>query len=124
MRDSSTQSLCRRFLPLGMAGLLLALPVRAEPPAAFLETPLPGIDKQTHRLDDWRGKLRVVNFWATWCQPCRSEIPVLRGAHREWRRQGVKIIGVALDNADDVREFARRPASPIRCCWRRNRGRT
>ena len=80
----------------------------AEPlPASALSTGLSDIDRHTHRLDDWKGKLRVVNFWATWCLPCRSEIPVLQGASTAWRKENVVVIGVALDNADDVRDFAR-----------------
>jgi thiol-disulfide isomerase/thioredoxin len=86
-----------------MAGLLPA--VADALPASVLNATLGGIDKKDHHLSDWNGKLRVVNFWATWCVPCRSEIPVLQSAADAWRHD-VVVIGVALDNAKDVRRFS------------------
>ncbi len=51
-----------------------------------------------HRLDDYRGKWVVVNFWATWCVPCIQEIPEIAAFHRE--RPQVAVIGVAIDVED------------------------
>ncbi len=74
-------------------------------PASVLGASLGGIDQKSHQLKDWNGKLRIVNFWATWCVPCRGEIPVLQAAADAWREDAV-VIGVALDNAKDVRRFS------------------
>ena len=103
-------SVQRRLLPrlLLAASALMSgiLPAQAETlPAAVLSASLGGIDQKTHHLSDWNGKLRLVNFWATWCVPCRGEIPVLQAAADAWR-DDVVVIGVALDNAKDVRRFS------------------
>jgi thiol-disulfide isomerase/thioredoxin len=58
------------------------------------------------KLMNWRGDVLVVNFWATWCAPCMEEIPELMKAQRQYGAKGVKIVGIALDNADKVREFS------------------
>jgi len=76
------------------------------PTPDFLSTSLTGSDGRTHNFNDWRGKIRIVNFWATWCAPCRNEIPLLSSVSREWHAKNVEVIGVALDGADDVRAFA------------------
>ena len=62
------------------------------------------LDGRRRRPDEWQGKVLVVNFWATWCAPCREEIPLLIDLER--RRPGVRVIGIALDTADAVRAFA------------------
>jgi len=54
------------------------------------------------------GKSLIINFWATWCAPCRSEIPLLESLHAEWTAQGVSVIGIAVDFPDKVGEFADR----------------
>jgi thiol-disulfide isomerase/thioredoxin len=63
---------------------------------------------QRHRLDEYRGKYVVVNFWATWCVPCIQEIPEIAAFHRE--RPDVVVLGVALDaqSPAKVKQFAAR----------------
>ena len=57
------------------------------------------------RMDSWRGKIMVVNFWASWCGPCREELPMLNRVHREVGPQGVQFVGLAIDSAQAVAEF-------------------
>ncbi len=54
----------------------------------------------------WAGKSLVLNFWATWCAPCREEIPLLSALHHEWGDKGVEVIGIAVDDRDQVGAFA------------------
>jgi thiol-disulfide isomerase/thioredoxin len=54
------------------------------------------------------GKSLIINFWATWCAPCRSEIPLLQTLHNEWAGRDVTVIGIAVDYRDPVLAFAER----------------
>jgi thiol-disulfide isomerase/thioredoxin len=54
------------------------------------------------------GKSLIINFWATWCAPCRSEIPLLETLHSEWAGREVTVVGIAVDYRDKVLEFADR----------------
>ena len=54
------------------------------------------------------GKSLIINFWATWCAPCRSEIPLLEALHSEWAGREVSVVGIAVDYRDKVLEFADR----------------
>ena len=63
------------------------------------------------RLSQWRGKAVLVNFWATWCGPCREEMPALDAARKAFSANGVEVVGIALDDADSVRAFL--AASPV-----------
>lgn len=56
-------------------------------------------------IAEWNGKSLVVNFWATWCAPCRREIPLLNRLHAEYSQQGVEVVGIAVDFAADVAEY-------------------
>jgi thiol-disulfide isomerase/thioredoxin len=56
----------------------------------------------------WRGKVLVVNFWATWCPPCIDEIPEFSRMSEKWAPKGVQFVGIGVDQADKIREFARR----------------
>jgi len=53
-------------------------------------------------------KSLIINFWATWCPPCRSEIPLLQSLHSEWAAREVSVVGIAVDYRDKVLEFADR----------------
>jgi len=58
-------------------------------------------------LSQWRGKVMVINFWATWCPPCRQEIPDFMAVYDAYRAKGVVIIGIAQDERDLVADFAK-----------------
>lgn len=57
-------------------------------------------------ISAWSGKSLVINFWATWCAPCRREIPLLKTLAAEWAGRDLKVVGIAVDYRDKVREFA------------------
>lgn len=65
------------------------------------------LNGQRQALSQWRGKVLVVNFWATWCPPCRAEIPGFIELHRELADQGVQFVGIAIDQNAKVNDFAR-----------------
>lgn len=64
------------------------------------------LEGRARGLAEWRGKILVVNFWATWCTPCRDEIPMLLAVRQRYHGKGVEIVGIAIDLAAKVREFA------------------
>lgn len=63
---------------------------------------------QMRNIKEWDGKLIFLNFWATWCPPCLKEIPEFIELQKAYGDQGFQIIGIAIDDADAVREFADR----------------
>jgi thiol-disulfide isomerase/thioredoxin len=65
-------------------------------------------DGKVTAIQSFAGKSLIINFWATWCAPCRSEIPLLQSLHREWAARNVSVVGVAVDLRDKVLEFADR----------------
>ncbi|MBC7364436.1 MAG: TlpA family protein disulfide reductase, partial [Candidatus Aminicenantes bacterium] len=67
----------------------------AEPAPAFEVTTLDG---KTITLDSLKGKVVLVNFWATWCPPCRAEIPDFIEAYSELKGQGLEILGFSVDD--------------------------
>jgi thiol-disulfide isomerase/thioredoxin len=57
-------------------------------------------------ITGWPGKSLIVNFWATWCAPCRREIPLLKALHREWADRDITVVGVAVDSRDKALAYA------------------
>jgi cytochrome c biogenesis protein CcmG/thiol:disulfide interchange protein DsbE len=68
---------------------------------------LTNLDGKSVSLADFRGKVVVLDFWATWCPPCKREIPDFIDLQKEYGSQGVQIVGIALDEPDKVQAFAR-----------------
>jgi thiol-disulfide isomerase/thioredoxin len=62
----------------------------------------------THRLTDWAGHPVIVNFWATWCEPCRREIPLLIRLRHERSGAGLAVVGIAVDFRAAVVKYARK----------------
>jgi thiol-disulfide isomerase/thioredoxin len=100
--------------PPALQATATAAPGATTPPAprkipeAVPDLTLPGLDGRPHRLSDWKGRPLLINFWATWCEPCRREIPLLESIHRESAPNGLEIVGIALDHVDNVREFSKK----------------
>jgi thiol-disulfide isomerase/thioredoxin len=63
-------------------------------------------------IDRWKGKSLVINFWATWCAPCRREIPMLGHLAAQWADRGVMVVGIAVDHVDAVSNYARQLKIP------------
>jgi cytochrome c biogenesis protein CcmG, thiol:disulfide interchange protein DsbE len=96
-----------RLMPALLIGLaaLIGLDRRARA-APEMDQPAPplianALDGQTFDLAKLRGKVVLVNFWATWCAPCRKEMPILDAFYRRYREQGLELIGISVDFARD-----------------------
>jgi thiol-disulfide isomerase/thioredoxin len=70
---------------------------------------LESLDGKTMRLSDFRGKAVLLNFWATWCGPCKIEMPWFVDLQKQYGSQGLQIVGVAMDDAskEDIAKFAK-----------------
>lgn len=80
-------------------------------PESLLDRELKSIDQGSFRLSDFRGKVIVVNIWATWCGPCRREVPEYEKVRKEFAGRPVEFIGLTTEDprtaADKVKRFAR-----------------
>jgi thiol-disulfide isomerase/thioredoxin len=65
------------------------------------------LEEKVQPLAQWKGKIMVVNFWATWCPPCRAEIPEFVRFQKQYEKQGVQFVGIAIDQKSKVQAFAK-----------------
>jgi thiol-disulfide isomerase/thioredoxin len=73
--------------------------------AELFATTLPDENGTPQALSQWQGKIIVLNFWATWCPPCREEMPELSELNTEYQDKNVIVIGIALDEIGLIKEF-------------------
>ena len=98
-------------LVAGSAGLVLSQNRGGSPPSGTVDSvPLISLTlldasggKQA--LAQWKGKVLAVNFWATWCAPCREEIPEFSHVSEEYAAKGVQFVGIGIDSVDNLRKF-------------------
>ena len=69
------------------------------------EFALQDLDGKLRNIKEWDGKVLLVNFWATWCPPCKKEIPAFMALQEQYGKQGFQVIGVAIDNEEAVRDY-------------------
>jgi peroxiredoxin len=93
---------------LGAYGVVQYLATRPKAPAIALNGPLarapfpldftlPNLHGSSVRLADFRGQVVLVNFWATWCYPCRTEMPSMEAAYQEYKQRGFTILAISSD---------------------------
>lgn len=68
---------------------------------------LPDLDGNKQSLSQWQGKVLLVNFWATWCPPCREEIPVFLSLRKKFSSDGFEVVGISIDDANKVKQYRR-----------------
>lgn len=79
---------------------------RVEPADTLPEFTLATLTGQQRSIFDWPDRALVINFWATWCAPCRREIPLLKEFQNARRDDGIQVVGIAVDKLEPVRAFA------------------
>lgn len=72
---------------------------------ALFAANLPNEKGQQQSLKQYAGKIIVVNFWATWCEPCREEMPELSSLHNAYKDKNVVVLGVAVDDVGNINDF-------------------
>jgi len=90
-------------------------------PPNLRDAELRSLNGRSLKLADYAGKVMLVNLWATWCAPCRIEIPELVKLHKEFKSQGLEMVGLSMENADasaeTVRNFVRDFRMDYRVGW-------
>ena len=79
--------------------------------STLLALSLPDSEGREHTLSEWKGKVLVVNFWATWCDPCREEMPEFVRAQSELGDRGLQFVGIAVDQPENVSQFQHSPSA-------------
>lgn len=74
--------------------------------STLLALTLPDATGREQSLQQWKGKVVVVNFWATWCEPCREEMPRFVKLQDEYGAKGLQFVGIAIDQVEKVQRFA------------------
>lgn len=74
-------------------------------PLPVLDLALTDLKGQSQSIGQWRGKVLVINYWATWCHPCREEMPGFSRLQDKYHAKNVQFIGISTDDADKITKF-------------------
>ena len=85
-----------------------APPTAKKIPEVLPDVAMPDGNGTVHKLSEWKGRPLMVNFWATWCDPCRREIPLLKSLRQERSGESLEVIGIAVDFKDAVLDYTRK----------------
>ena len=98
------------FIAVMLSGYGDSGPKKAKVPKEVPDFSLTSLDGELLTKDNLKGKVVLLDFWATWCAPCRAAIPHLINLHETYKDQGLEVIGVSLDQGDqsDVVDFVKR----------------
>ncbi len=104
----------KRIILILLAGLLSALMglmayqvTHKALPEVLPEPLLVDLEGRAHHLADLKGRVVVVNFWATWCKPCRDEMKEFSRLQKEFGAQGLQFVGIAIDDPATIRAYLR-----------------
>ena len=75
---------------------------------SLVKANIPDTQGQTHALSEWRGKVLLVNFWATWCPPCVEEMPELVDLQNSSEIKNLQIIGIGIDSPSNIQQFTKK----------------
>lgn len=103
-------ALCVIALLAAYAGYRVGVPEKGfgspvTPTRSIFDLKLSDLQGQPQSLGQWRGKVLVVNYWATWCHPCREEMPGFSRLQDKFRDKGVQFVGISIDDAAKIIEF-------------------
>lgn len=87
---------------------LSPVPAQSSAVGTFLSQTMKDADGQEQHLDQWKDRTLIVNFWATWCAPCVDEMPELSALQQEIAAQNIQILGIGIDSASNIADFARK----------------
>ncbi len=94
------------LLALAAGGLTRYLFIRPQHVDIILPAfSLPDTNSVIRASAEWQGTVRLINFWATWCPPCKKELPLLTDLQNTYANQGLVVLGIALDDPTDVANF-------------------
>ncbi|MFM8246205.1 MAG: TlpA disulfide reductase family protein [Burkholderiaceae bacterium] len=74
--------------------------------AALMQISMKDSAGKQRKMSEWQGKVLVLNFWATWCPPCVSEMPELVALQNDFVSKNVQVVGIGIDSPSNIREFA------------------
>jgi len=98
-----------RYVALILIGVMVVLACRpgdkTSGPTAQNDFTLQSLDGQTYTLSELKGKVIIVDFWATWCPPCRNSIPALSRLYEKYHEQGFMVLGISTEDVTTLTEF-------------------